>query len=93
MLADEGLDPRAVVVREIETESDAATERFVGSPTVRVDGAEVEPEPNEPVGLTCRVYTRRNGRISPTPDPEDIRDLVRRARGGSAAATATSGAR
>ena len=77
VLAEEGLDPREVVVSEIETENDASAERFIGSPTVRVDGVEVQPAPNEPVALTCRVYTRRDGRISPTPDPEDIRDLVR----------------
>jgi hypothetical protein len=79
VLAEEALDPLEVVVREIDTESDASAERFIGSPTVRVDGVEVQPAPNEPVALTCRVYTRRDGRISPTPDPEDIRDLVRRA--------------
>ena len=80
VLAEEGLDPQDVDVREVETDGDAAAERFVGSPTVRVDGVDVQREPNEPVGLTCRVYTRRDGRISPTPDPEDIRDLVRCAR-------------
>jgi hypothetical protein len=79
VLAEEGLERQEVVVREIEGESEAAVEHFIGSPTVRVDGVEVQPEPNEPVGLTCRVYTRRDGRISPTPDPEDIRDLVRHA--------------
>ena len=86
VLAEEGLDPREVVVSEIETENDASAERFIGSPTVRVDGVEVQPAPNEPVALTCRVYTRRDGRISPTPDPEDIRDLVRLANASARAA-------
>ena len=31
---------------------------------------------NEPVGLTCRVYLRRDGRISPTPDPSDVREAL-----------------
>jgi hypothetical protein len=88
VLAEEGLDPREVVVSEIETENDASAERFIGSPTVRVDGVEVQPAPNEPVALTCRVYTRRDGRISPTPDPEDIRDLVRRAHANASARAA-----
>ena len=39
---------------------------------------------NEPTGLTCRVYRRRDGRISPTPDPADLRDALR-----AASATAT----
>jgi hypothetical protein len=72
-LRERGLDPDCVIVREVETEADAATERFVGSPTIRLDGADVQPPGGEPVGLTCRVYRRRDGRISPTPDPADLR--------------------
>jgi hypothetical protein len=30
-------------------------------------------------GLSCRIYRRRDGRISPTPDPNDLRDALRRA--------------
>jgi hypothetical protein len=78
-LADAGLHPEGVVVREVLTDVDAAEERFIGSPTIRIDGADVQPETGEPVGLTCRVYRRRDGRISPTPDPEDLRDALRRA--------------
>jgi len=89
ILAEEGVDPRAVVVREIETEGDAASERFIGSPTIRFDGAEVQPQPNEPAGLTCRVYRRRDGRFSPTPDPEDVRDALRDARAQAHAAPPT----
>jgi hypothetical protein len=86
ILAEEGVDPRAVVVREVVTEGDAATERFIGSPTIRFDGVEVQPEANEPAGLTCRVYRRRDGRFSPTPDPEDVRDALHRARAQARAA-------
>ena len=32
-----------------------------------------------PAGLSCRIYRRRDGRISPTPDPDDLRDALRRA--------------
>jgi hypothetical protein len=80
VLAQEGVDPKAVDVREVITDADVAAEGFIGSPTVRIDGADVQPEPNEPGGLTCRVYRRRDGRFSPTPDPEDLRDAIRRAR-------------
>jgi hypothetical protein len=32
------------------------------------------PEAGEAsIGLSCRVYRRRDGRISPTPDPADLR--------------------
>jgi hypothetical protein len=78
-LAERGLDPRAVVVREILTDEGAAADGFIGSPTIRIDGVDVQPEPNEPAGLTCRVYRRRDGRVSPTPDPADIRDAIERA--------------
>lgn len=74
-----GLDPRAVQIRRIDSEPQASEERFVGSPTIRIDGADVSDPGAEPVGLTCRIYNRRNGRISPTPDPADVRDALRRA--------------
>ncbi len=73
-----GLDPDAVHVREIATDDDADAERFTGSPTIRVDGTDVQ-ETDEPTGLTCRVYHRRDGRISPVPDPDDLRDALRAA--------------
>ena len=78
-LAAAGLDPGCVIVREVETDADAAGERFVGSPTIRIDGVDVQPLEDEPTGLTCRVYRRRDGRISPTPDPADLLDAVRAA--------------
>jgi hypothetical protein len=78
-LAAAGLDPDSVTVREVETDADASRERFVGSPTIRIDGVDVQPLQDEPTGLTCRVYRRRDGRISPTPDPADLRDALRRA--------------
>ncbi len=79
-----GLDPSAIVVREIRTREDARSERFVGSPTIRIDGVDVRPPGDEPFELTCRVYHRRDGRISPTPDPADVRDALRAAQGAAA---------
>jgi len=78
VLGEEGLDPDTVVLREVRTDGDAERERFVGSPTIRIDGVEVAPAEHEPAGLNCRVYRLRDGRISPTPDREDIRDAIRR---------------
>lgn len=75
-----GLDPESIEVREITSDDSAREERFVGSPTIRVDGADVQPDAaGEPAGLTCRVYHLRDGRVSPTPDPADVRDALRRA--------------
>jgi hypothetical protein len=79
-LVELGLNGVEVVRREIRTDEEAAAARFSGSPTVLVDGADVVAPPDgEPMGLTCRVYRRRDGRISPTPDPEDVRDALRAA--------------
>jgi hypothetical protein len=64
---------------EIETEADAQRERFVGSPTIRVGGVEVAPEESEPMGLSCRIYRLPDGRTSPTPNPGDIREAIRKA--------------
>jgi hypothetical protein len=72
-MADLGLDPDTVLVREVDTDQRAERERFVGSPTIRIDGEDVEPPGDEPAGLTCRVYRLRDGRISPTPDPATVR--------------------
>ncbi|HEY8303240.1 MAG TPA: hypothetical protein VIG42_01500 [Solirubrobacteraceae bacterium] len=75
-MQDTGLDPSEIVVREVHGERGAERERFVGSPTIRIDGVDVRPVENEPYGLTCRVYYRRDGRISPTPDPADVREAL-----------------
>ena len=72
-----GLDPDSIDVREVATEDGAAREGFVGSPTIRVDGRDVQsPGAEEPVGLSCRVYRLRDGRTSPTPDPQDVREAL-----------------
>lgn len=78
-MADVALDPGTVILREVRTQADAALERFVGSPTIRIDGVDVQPPGEEPLGLTCRVYHRRDGRVSPTPDPDDVREALRAA--------------
>jgi hypothetical protein len=78
-LRDTGLESVEVRTREIQTDEEAEGAGFAGSPTILVDGADVAPAPGEPFGLACRVYHRRDGRISPTPDPDDVREALRRA--------------
>jgi hypothetical protein len=75
-----GLDPDAVLVREVDTHAGAEREGFVGSPTIRIDGEDVDPPPgDEPMGLTCRVYLLRDGRYSPTPDPAALHEALENA--------------
>jgi hypothetical protein len=79
ILREEGVDAQ---VRRVEVQDDeqARRERFPGSPTIRIDGTDiVSPGEGEPYSLTCRVYRRRDGGISAVPDPEDVREAVRRA--------------
>ena len=76
-----GLDAAAVEVSEVTAEDEAERLRFPGSPTIRVEGADVDPDGAEgrPFGLTCRVYRRADGRVSPLPDTERIRAALRAA--------------
>lgn len=73
--AELGLESSEIEMREIRTEDEAAAAGFIGSPTILVDGIDVVADGAlaEATGLTCRVYRRRDGRISPTPDPDDLR--------------------
>ena len=80
VLREEGVGAEVELV-EVESDEQAHRERFPGSPTIRLDGEDaIAPPEGEPFSLTCRVYRLRDGRISPTPDPEDLRDAVRRTR-------------
>jgi len=60
---------------EVLTDKDAARLGFSGSPTIRVDGVDVDPDGAAQMGtaLTCRIYHLADGRISPLPSKEMIR--------------------
>jgi hypothetical protein len=47
-----------LVLRRVETLEDAEREQFLGSPTVRVDGRDVDPNAAQRTdfGLKCRLY-------------------------------------
>ena len=66
-----------IAVRAIETDEQAVEERFPGSPTIRVDGADLFPI-DDPPSLSCRVYRLADGRFSPTPDPQALREALAR---------------
>jgi hypothetical protein len=76
-----GLDPDDMQMCEVHTDADADRLGFVGSPTIRVDGEDIMPPGDEPTGLTCRIYRLRDGRVSPLPDPADLRDALAATRG------------
>ena len=57
-------------VRAVETLEAAEAERFLGSPTLRVDGLDVEPgaEAREDFGLKCRIYRSDEGQAGTPPE-------------------------
>jgi hypothetical protein len=71
-----------LVEMRIETPDDAEARRFLGSPTVRVNGVDVEPAAagRTDFGLKCRLYRTAEGCGSQVPDQRWLRDAIERAR-------------
>ena len=63
----------------VASEEDARRRRFLGSPTVRVGGRDVEPEAGErrDFGLKCRLYRTADG-LTGLPSDEWILAALRR---------------
>jgi hypothetical protein len=76
VLADHGLDAE-VEEHEILTHDEAVELSFPGSPTIRVDGRDVDPEGAAlPPSLTCRVYRLPDGRPSPVPSRQQLEEAL-----------------
>lgn len=78
--AELGLTPAFELVNVSDPDA-AITRRFLGSPTVRIDGRDVEPGAHErrEFVLACRVYQTDKGTAG-QPDEELIRAALERAR-------------
>jgi hypothetical protein len=72
----EGITADIEVVR-IDTQEQAEQYQFVGSPTIRIDGREVQPQPHLPYRLTCRAFQHEDGRLSPLPSLMTLRAALR----------------
>jgi hypothetical protein len=79
-----------VELRRVESPEAAETQRFLGSPTVRVDGRDIEPGAGERTdfGLRCRLYRTPAG-LQGTP-PEDAVLAALSARGRPRAPSSTN---
>ena len=67
-----------VELREVTTDQEARELRFPGSPTIRVDGADVDPAGADGrPALTCRIYHLEDGRVSPVPSREQLEAALR----------------
>ena len=69
LLARAGIDCE-VELRRVGSPRAAVEQRFLGSPTVRVDGVDVEPEASRrsDFGLKCRLYNTDGGLQDTPPD-------------------------
>ena len=66
-----------VVEREVLTQAEAQELAFPGSPTIRVDGRDVDPggAGGRP-SLTCRIYHLPDGRVSTVPSREQLEEAL-----------------
>jgi len=77
---EEGVTPDLHLV-EVKSLEDAEAKRFLGSPSVRMNGHDVEPgaDDRDAFVLACRIYRAEQG-VSGQPDEEWVRAALRRAR-------------
>ena len=62
-----------IVRREVVTQEEAEALGFPGSPTIRIDGRDIDPAgADSPPALTCRIYHLPDGRVSPVPSRETL---------------------
>ena len=80
LLARAGVDA-AVQQRRVESQADAERERFLGSPTLRVDGVDVDPgaAQRSDFGMKCRLYATEDG-LRGMPEDGWVREALARAR-------------
>jgi peroxiredoxin len=73
VMAEEGVQAPVNLVK-VETWEQAKQWQFIGSPTIVVDGKDIQPPPpGASSALTCRTYYLEDGRVSPLPSLELIR--------------------
>jgi hypothetical protein len=78
VMSEEGIQAEVEIVK-VETDEEAQRLRFVGSPTILINGQDIDPPlPDAYYALTCRAYRLEDGRISPLPSPDMIRRALRR---------------
>jgi hypothetical protein len=76
VLAERGLGVE-IEVREVRTKEEARVLRFPGSPTIRIDGRDVDPiGAGARPALTCRIYGLPDGRVSPIPSREQLEEAL-----------------
>ena len=76
VLRERGLDVE-VQVQHVGTREEAVERAFPGSPTIRIDGRDVDPTGAvDAPALTCRIYRLPDGRVSPIPSREQLEEAL-----------------
>ena len=76
VLDERGIE-RPIAVQEVRSDEEALRLGFPGSPTIRIDGRDVDPAGGGAApSLTCRVYRLADGRASPVPAREQIEEAL-----------------
>jgi hypothetical protein len=76
VLDEHGID-EPIAIREVYTHDEAVELTFPGSPTIRIDGRDVDPGgASAPPSLTCRVYRFPDGRVSPIPSRQQLEEAL-----------------
>jgi len=75
VLRDEGLTDVKPVLERVETTEDAERLRFVGSPTILIEGRDPFGGTEESFGLSCRVYQTPEG-LAGSPTTEQLREAL-----------------
>ena len=75
----EGISTTVEII-EVRTAEEAEQFKFIGSPTILVNGRDIDPSPKPQYALTCRGYRLEDGRISPLPTEAMIRRALREAK-------------
>lgn len=67
-----------ILMTEVKNDEEAERLRFPGSPTIRVDGRDIDAAgANGHPSLTCRIYHFPDGRVSPVPSREQMEAALR----------------
>ena len=67
-----------IVMTEVTSNEEAERLRFPGSPTIRVDGRDIDPVgANARPALTCSIYHLHDGRVSPVPSHDQLEAALR----------------
>lgn len=74
-----GRGPSAITHQLVATPEEAEAAGFRGSPTILVNGRDPFAGPNDPVGLSCRIYRSPAG-FDHAPSVEALRSVLADAR-------------